>query len=87
MTAPPTGGPDFSAPTFQTCYRHPDRQTGIVCQRCRKPICGECMNPASVGFQCPQCIGRGRQETRSPRTAYGGVLSNRQAPVTSTTFG
>ncbi|WP_037911453.1 rhomboid family intramembrane serine protease [Actinacidiphila yeochonensis] len=38
------------------CYRHPDRETGIRCTRCEKPICTACMISASVGFQCPGCV-------------------------------
>ena len=57
MSEPPDAGPGFAAPGFVGCYRHPDRMTGISCQRCHKPICGECMNTASVGFQCPKlCV-------------------------------
>jgi membrane associated rhomboid family serine protease len=70
VTAEPTG-PDFAAPGFAACYRHPERQTGIVCQRCGRPICGECMNPASVGFQCPRCVGSARTGVREPRTRFG----------------
>jgi len=36
-----------------TCYRHPDRETGLSCSRCGRPICGECAVPAAVGQLCP----------------------------------
>jgi membrane associated rhomboid family serine protease len=39
--------------TPTTCYRHPDRATGLRCSRCDRPICGECANPAPVGQLCP----------------------------------
>ena len=72
MSQSPPAGPDFAAPGFLGCYRHPDRMTGITCQRCRRPICGECMHPASVGFQCPKCVAGDR--VRQPMTAFGATL-------------
>lgn len=39
-----------------TCYRHPDRRTGVGCQRCGRPICPACMTQASVGYHCPECL-------------------------------
>lgn len=56
-----------------TCYRHPGREATISCQRCGRPICTECMIPASVGFQCPECVARGAKETRQQQTPYGGT--------------
>jgi membrane associated rhomboid family serine protease len=67
-------GPSYTAPNFTGCYRHPDRMTGITCQRCRRPICGECMTEASVGFQCPRCVGLGRVTGRQPRTRFGASI-------------
>ena len=60
--------------TAPTCYRHPGRETHIRCQRCDRPICPDCMHPAAVGFQCPECFKQGVRSTRQGRTAYGGRL-------------
>lgn len=52
------GAPVGFAPVntaVQTCYRHPDRRAGVICQRCDRPICPDCMSQASVGFHCPEC--------------------------------
>jgi membrane associated rhomboid family serine protease len=48
------------------CYRHPDRLAGVGCQRCDRPICSECMKPASVGFHCPECTKTGAQKVYRP---------------------
>lgn len=87
MSDPPSAGPGFTAPGFVGCYRHPDRMTGITCQRCHKPICGECMHTASVGFQCPKCIGAARSEVRQPRTLFGASLSARDGRATYVLIG
>jgi membrane associated rhomboid family serine protease len=86
VSANPTG-PDFSPPGFVGCYRHPERMTGINCQRCGKPICGECMLPASVGFQCPKCVDRGRATSRAPRTRFGATVRPDGAVVTKVLMG
>lgn len=79
--------PEFTAPSFEGCYRHPDRSTGIRCQRCGKPICGECMNAASVGFQCPACIQMGQQSVHRPRASFGSALKLRGGAVTKVLIG
>ena len=37
------------------CYRHPDRETGVSCSRCGRPICTDCMTSTPVGMRCPEC--------------------------------
>ena len=69
----PIPGPSDPGEGVPTCYRHPGRETYIRCQRCDKPICPECMRDAAVGFQCVECVKQGPKETRSGRTAYGGL--------------
>lgn len=59
MTLPPP------PPTTERCYRHPDVETGVRCTRCGRPICPECMIPAPVGHQCPQCVADARREFRA----------------------
>jgi len=66
MTQPPVAYP---------CYRHPATATYIRCQRCGRPICGECMISAAVGFQCPECVSEGARQTRQNEGPYGGARS------------
>jgi membrane associated rhomboid family serine protease len=80
---PPTGASE-EAPV---CYRHPEREAHIRCQRCGRPICPDCMIPASVGFQCPACVREGSRQTRSGRTAYGGERSGNPALTSQVLIG
>jgi MYXO-CTERM domain-containing protein len=61
------------APT--TCYRHPDRPTGLRCSRCDRPICGECARPAPVGQLCPD-------DAREQRVRVRGLPTERRPVVT-----
>jgi len=71
----------------QRCYRHPDREAYISCQRCERLICPECMRDAAVGFQCPECIAEGRKSVRAPRTIAGGAISGREGTVSIALIG
>jgi membrane associated rhomboid family serine protease len=46
----------------ETCYRHPNRETGVRCSNCGRPICPDCMTSTPVGMRCPECA---RQRTRA----------------------
>jgi membrane associated rhomboid family serine protease len=44
-----------------TCYRHPQRETGVACSNCGRSICTDCMTSTPVGMRCPECS---RQRTQ-----------------------
>jgi len=66
------------------CYRHPGRQSWILCQRCGRTICPECQIPAPVGVQCPECVreaGGGGASSRMPWSApKNNVTAMRRTP-------
>jgi membrane associated rhomboid family serine protease len=68
--------PSPPAPTIEVCYRHPGVQTRVHCTRCERPICPDCMIPAPVGFQCPECVEEARREFRKgPGRPFRGGIS------------
>lgn len=70
--------------TVPTCYRHPDRITGLSCTSCGKSICVECSQDASVGQKCPECAApTGRARVVNARQSFGRP-SFQTAPVSFT---
>jgi membrane associated rhomboid family serine protease len=62
------------------CYRHPDREAFVRCQRCERYICPACQTEAAVGFLCPEDSGQGigaRIVNRAPRRVRSMVNSGR----------
>jgi membrane associated rhomboid family serine protease len=54
-----------------TCYRHSNRETGVSCSNCGRPICPDCMTATSVGMRCPECS-KQRTKVQTAATLYGG---------------
>jgi membrane associated rhomboid family serine protease len=59
------------------CYRHPDRQSFIICQRCGRTVCSECQTQAAVGVHCPECVRDARQS--APRVKPAAVTRIRSS--------
>lgn len=65
-----------------TCYRHPDRETGVACSNCGRPICPDCMTPTPVGMRCPECskqrtkVVRMKDMATVPRVTYALIAAN-----------
>lgn len=57
--------PEFTSNRDNFCYRHPDRQSFVLCQRCMRTICPECQTQAPVGVICPECMDAERKN-RTP---------------------
>ena len=52
------------------CYRHPGRAGSVVCARCDRPICTDCMVHAPVGWQCPECVKQGAKNAPTQRVTF-----------------
>src|SRR5438093_11830870 len=83
---PPPEGDDpperTSGLTIETCYRHPRVVTGVHCTRCGRPICTDCMHPAPVGYQCPECFGQAKRSAPRRRIRVQFILG-RPGSITS----
>jgi membrane associated rhomboid family serine protease len=62
------------------CYRHPQVETSLRCNRCNKPICAKCAMRTPVGFRCPECMQQ--LEERFYSQAQGDFINPYARPLT-----
>ena len=78
-------------PTARLRRACPSTATGIrtwrracTAPRCGRPICPECMIPAPVGHQCPECVNEARREFRKgPGRRIAAANIRRRASATT----
>jgi membrane associated rhomboid family serine protease len=68
------------------CYRHPNRQSFILCQRCGRTICPECQTPGAVGVVCPECMRDQRATAPKVKSQLRTRLTGSGAPVVTYTL-
>ncbi len=71
----------------KTCYRHPDRVTGLSCTECGRPICTECMTMAPVGIRCPEHSGKPQGVQRVTKGVRRVAFEGAGAKVTKVLIG
>lgn len=64
------------ATAADVCYRHPTRESWVLCQRCGRTICPECQILTPAGVRCPDCV----QETGGSVQWRSAGESRRPAP-------
>lgn len=47
--------------TATVCYVHPNRETGLRCNQCERPICTSCAIRTPTGYRCKECV-KGQQK-------------------------
>jgi len=73
---------EFRRNSDNFCYRHPDRQSFVLCQRCLRTVCSECRTPAAVGVICPECMAQqGAEQTPAQKKAQRRWRASRPAAV------
>ena len=80
----PAGGAPRAGSDADVCYRHPDRRSFVLCQRCGRTVCPECQTPAPVGVQCPECVASARAaQPKRPSALRRAFRPGSRVPVVS----
>jgi membrane associated rhomboid family serine protease len=69
------------------CYRHPGRQSFVLCQRCGKTVCPDCQVQAAVGVHCLDCARQNRPVRPKPRFVTAFRRTSTQPVVTYSLIG
>ncbi len=43
-------------PIVTYCEKHPDRETGLRCNRCNRYMCPKCAVHTPTGYRCTECV-------------------------------
>ncbi len=60
------------------CYKHPDRETLLRCNKCGRPICQDCAVQTPVGYRCKECIAEQQKKFETATDAdliLGGLIA------------
>ena len=74
---------DLPGTAANYCYRHPGRQSFILCQRCGRTICPDCQTQGAVGVICPECMAEQRRNAPRTKPAVLTRLTRNSHPVTT----
>ncbi|MCU0475746.1 MAG: B-box zinc finger protein [Anaerolineae bacterium] len=47
---------DMTDESMTYCAVHPDRETGLRCNKCGRYMCAQCAVSTSVGYRCRECV-------------------------------
>jgi hypothetical protein len=50
---------EVAVPVREPCLRHPNKLTGLHCNKCGDPICPKCAKRSLIGYTCPECKRKG----------------------------
>jgi hypothetical protein len=56
------------------CEVHPDRETGLRCNKCNRLMCAECAVRTPVGYRCRQCVRAHEDKFFTGTTADYGIV-------------
>jgi len=69
------------------CYRHADRPSFTLCQRCGRTICPQCQTASSVGVLCAECVAEAQPSTATRAARSARVLTRRASGAPVATYG